>query len=176
MSENLENNNKEEKLEKQKEHIRKIYSEDSLKNLSFSMAILIFSLFTYIFPILLDNNFDFGLIFEIITFIFVFLAKGAIELDNLNTAKKYIIIAMIPIGWLIIYDFINLLANFQEVLVEVISYFISFDWLFYDLAPYLVDLTLLFLLLILYFAYNMLNIADGTKQVTRYVDRFYDEL
>ncbi len=176
MSDNFTNNIAENEEIKQKKHLRKIYSERSLNYLSYSVGILIFSFFTYIISILFYNNFDFGFIFEIITFIFIFFAKNAIEKDILDTAKKYIIIAMIPIGWLIIYDFINLLANIQEVLEEVIYYFTSFDWYFYSLTPYLVDVTLLILILLLFWAYNMLNIADGSKQTTTYTKRFYDEL
>lgn len=83
---------------------------------------------------------------------------------------------MIPIGWLIIYDFINLLANSGEVTIEVIHYYTSLDQYFYYLAPYLVDVTLIALIVLLYKSYSSVNRADGTTVSNNYTDTFYDKL
>ena len=50
---------------------------------------------------------------------------------------------MIPIGCLIIYDFINLLLNLNEVIENVIEYYTTLDKYFYSLRPYLVEVILI---------------------------------
>lgn len=176
MTESLKNNIEENEEEKQKKHIRKIYSENALKYLSTSTIVFIFSLLSYLIALVFYDNFDFGFIFEIISFISIYIAKSHIEKDDLYSGKKWIIISIIPVVWLLIYDFINLLANIGEVISEVIAYFLSFDFFFYSLEPYLADVVLLLIFTFLLLAHHMLTIADGTKKVTTYADRFYDEL
>ena len=83
---------------------------------------------------------------------------------------------MIPIGWLIIYDFINLLINIKEVLMEVFYYYTSFAQYFYFIEPYLFDVTLVANIILLFIIYKSLNKADGTEKNVNYTDTFYDEL
>lgn len=162
-------------IETQK-HIRKIYIDKAINLLKFCIGIFIFSGLTYLIGIFAYNSFDFGLILEIISFIFVVLALNNIKQDNLSSGKKNTIIAMIPVGWLVIYDFIILLANSGEVLVEIISYFLSFDQFFYCLEPYLFDITLIISIVLLYKTYSSLCLADGSKKSSNYIDSFYDKL
>lgn len=157
-------------------HIKKVYCDKASKYLKICIGILIFNGLTYLLAILLDNSFDFGIIFETITFIFILLTLHSIARNNLYSAKRNNIVSMIPIGWLIIYDFIDLLINIDEVAIEVSNYYLSFDSYFYYLTPYLVDVTLIALIVLLYKTFSSLSIADGTKKSNDYTDTFYDKL
>ena len=137
---------------------------------------MLFDGVTYLIGIFLYNSFDFGFIFEIASFIFILIALNKLEQDNLELTKKYIFISMIPIGGLLIYDFINLLANFEEVFAEVLTYYTRFHQYFYYLFPYLVDLILIALIVLLYKSYSSINKADGTEVSNNYTDVFYDNL
>ena len=83
---------------------------------------------------------------------------------------------MIPIGWLIIYDFINLLANLDEVMTNIIKYYTTWDKYYYSLMPYLVDVTLIILIVLLYKSYSSVNQIDKTTKSDNYTDTFYNKL
>ena len=169
---------------KNKAHIQEVYRDKAIRFLKFCIGIFAFDGFTYLIPFVYNtfdlghiNAFDFGLIFEVISFVFVLLSIDRLKQNKLQSSKKSILIAMIPIGWLIIYDFINLLANIEEVLGEVISYYIRPDKFLYFLAPYLVDVTLIAIIIFLYKSYSSINKSDGTTSVSdNYTDTFYNKL
>ena len=160
---------------KNKAHIQEVYVDKSIFFLKFCIGIFLFSVITYLIA-LEYNAFDFGFIFEVISLVFVILSIDKLKKQKLQSAKKCIIIAMIPIGWLIIYDFINLLANLNEVMTNVIEYYTTWDRYFYSLRPYLVDVTLIALIVLLYKSYSSVNKADGTTVSDSYVDTFYNKL
>ena len=160
---------------KNEEHIQEVYIDQAIFFLKFYIGISLFSIITYLIA-LEYNAFDFGFIFEVISFVFVILSMDKLKKHKLQSAKKCIIIAMIPIGWLIIYDFINLLANLNEVMANVIEYYTTWDRYFYSLRPYLVDVTLIVLIVLLYKSYSSANKADGTTVSDSYADTFYNIL
>ena len=160
---------------KNKAHIQEVYVDKSIFFLKFCIGISLFSVTTYLIA-LEYNAFDFGFIFEVISLVFVILSIDKLKKQKLQSAKKCIVIAMIPIGWLIIYDFINLLANLNEVMTNVIEYYTTWDRYFYSLRPYLVDVTLIALIVLLYKSYSSVNKADGTTVSDSYVDTFYNKL
>ena len=160
---------------KNKAHIQEVYVDKSIFFLKFCIGIFLFSVITYLIA-LEYNAFDFGFIFEVISLVFVLLSIDKLKKQKLQSAKKCIIIAMIPIGWLIIYDFINLLANLNEVMANVIEYYTTWDRYFYSLRPYLVDVTLIALIVLLYKSYSSVNKADGTTVSDSYADTFYNKL
>ena len=161
---------------KNKAHIQEVYKDKAIRFLKFCIGIFAFDGFTYLMPFVM-NAFDFGLIFEVISFVFVLVSIDRLKQNNLQSSKKSIIIAMIPIGWLIIYDFINLLVNINEVMGEVLSYYIGPDKLFYFLSPYLVDVTLIAIIVFLYKSYLSINKSDGTTPISdNYTDTFYNKL
>lgn len=168
------NDNKYSDIENKK-HIQEVYIDKAISLLKICIGIFVFSGITYVIA-LLYNVFDFGLIFEIISFVFVFISIDRLNQNKLQSSKKSIVIAMIPIGWLLIYDFINLLANLGEVLGEVVSYYTSLDQYFYYLAPYLVDVTLIALIVLLFKSYLAVSKANGTTISDTYTDTFYDKL
>lgn len=160
---------------KNKAHIQEVYVDKSIFFLKFCIGIFLFSVITYLIA-LEYNAFDFGFIFEVISLVFVILSIDKLKKQKLQSAKKCIVIAMIPIGWLIIYDFINLLANLNEVMTNVIEYYTTWDRYFYSLRPYLVDVTLIALIVLLYKSYSSVNKADGTTVSDSYADTFYNKL
>ena len=160
---------------KNKAHIQAVYVDKSIFFLKFCIGIFLFSVITYLIA-LEYNAFDFGFIFEVISLVFVILSIDKLKKQKLQSAKKCIVIAMIPIGWLIIYDFINLLANLNEVMTNVIEYYTTWDRYFYSLRPYLVDVTLIALIVLLYKSYSSVNKADGTTVSDSYADTFYNKL
>ena len=160
---------------KNKAHIQEVYVDKSIFFLKLCIGIFLFSVITYLIA-LEYNAFDFGFIFEVISLVFVILSIDKLKKQKLQSAKKCIVIAMIPIGWLIIYDFINLLANLNEVMTNVIEYYTTWDRYFYSLRPYLVDVTLIALIVLLYKSYSSVNKADGTTVSDSYVDTFYNKL
>lgn len=168
----MKNNND---IENQK-HIEKIYANKATNLLKICIILSIVSGLTYLIGILSYNSFDFGLILEIVSFIFIIFAISKINQNNLQSGKRNTIIAMIPLLLLVIYDLLHLLSNINEVTVNVIEYYTSFDQFFYYLEPYLFDVTSVASIFLLFKAYFSLSKADGSTKINNYVDNFYDSL
>lgn len=155
-------------------HIKKVYKEKIRNLLKLCIGIFMFSFFTYIVGIWRYRQFDFGLIFEIISFVFIIIAYRKIEQNDFDAIKKSTIIAMIPLGWLVIYDLIGLLVNIDEVFREVVRYYVTWDKYFYYLLPYLVDVVLITLLILLY------KVINASKKIENksvdFAEDFYDNL
>ena len=162
--------------DKQENHIKTLYTNKAIKLLKICMVIQFISLATYVYAALVHSAFDFGFIFELISLAFEFFAFNSLEKYNFIHGKKYIIVAMLPLSLLIAYDFILLLINFVEVLSEVIAYFTNFDFMFYFILPYLFDIPVISIFVLLYKAYSSINRADGTKKAEDYVESFYENL
>lgn len=160
---------------KNKAHIQEAYIDKSIFFLKVCLGIILFSIIIYLIG-LEHDAFDCGFVFEVISLVFVILSINKLKKHQLPSAKKCIVIAMIPIGWLIIYDFINLLANINEVMENVIEYYTTWDIYFYSLRPYLVDVTLIILIVLLYKSYSSVNKADVSTASDSYTDRFYNKL
>lgn len=160
---------------KNEEHIQEVYIDQAIFFLKFYIGISLFSIITYLIA-LEYNAFDFGFIFEVISFVFVILSMDKLKKHKLQSAKKCIIIAMIPIGWLIIYDFINLLANLDEVITNITKYYTTRDKYYYSLMPYLIDVTLIILIGLLYKSYSSVTQVNKTTKSDNYTDTFYNKL
>lgn len=158
----------------QENFIKKIYTDKASKLLKITFFVLIFDFLTYLFFGLL-GEFDFGVIFEIIAFIFVINAYNIIEKQSIDRAKTNIIIAMVPIGWLLIYDFIDLLSHSGQIIEEITRYYSSLDFMFYEYTLDLVDITLVLIMLFLFLSYRSLCKALGDKRYKESTDWFYDK-
>lgn len=156
-------------------HIYEVYSDKASRLLTFSIVILAFSLVSYLVALLVWDNFDFGFIFELFSFVCIIIAKNALIDKKILISKRAIIASMCSVGWLLIYDFINFLANINEIMQEVQHYYLSADYEYYYLAPYLVDILLIGLLLLLFNSFSSLSYADGTKKHNDYLDSFYNK-
>ena len=160
---------------KNKAHIQEVYVDKSIFFLKLCIGIFLFSVITYLIA-LEYNAFDFGFIFEVISLVFVILSIDKLKKQKLQSAKKCIVIAMIPIGWLIIYDFINLLANLDEVITNITKYYTTRDKYYYSLMPYLIDVTLIILIGLLYKSYSSVTQVNKTTKSDNYTDTFYNKL
>ena len=157
-------------------HNYEVYTDKASKFLTFSIVLLVLSLISYLFALLGFDNFDFGFIFELFAFICVVIAKNALIDKKLSLSKKTIIASMCSLGWLLVYDFIDFFVNINEIMQEVEQYYLSADNQLYYLTPYLVDVALIALIVILYKAFSAISYADGTKKHEDYSDSFYDKL
>ena len=138
---------------------------------------MLFSILTYFIPLFLYGSFDFGLIFEIVCIVFIWIAHSQVKQGKVQNGKRNVIIAMVPIGWLIIYDLINLIVNIQEVAQEVWRYYTSIDQYLYYLEPYLYDVILVAVIVLLYKANASLNKAQtNSNEQSNFVEDFYDKL
>ena len=163
-------------IEKNNRHITNVYSEKAMNLLRICMTILGFSSLTYFIIYLFYRTLDFGIIFEVIGFIFIVLAYNKIPSKDWKKSQKYILFAMLPIGCLIFYDFLHLLVNLDEVLPEVLYYFLSTDKYFYYIEPYLYDISLVLTFGLLYSSYISLNKAKGDIEYEDYTEEFYDKI
>ena len=79
---------------------------------------------------------------------------------------------MLPIIWLIIFDFIFLFLN----LVAVFNDNSSVRQFLYQLEAYIFDISLFVTAILLYKSHSSLNKADETKKSNNYLENFYDKL
>ena len=138
-------------MEENKELLKETYNYKAKKFLYISLGISIFNLITYLIA-LGSGMFDFGMIFELITLIITYIAIKKIK--NNQSAKKQVIIAMIPIILLLAYDFVILCVNIPVILNELKFYYSS--TIFYNFIYFLdlVDLTLVAILVCLNISYR----------------------
>lgn len=170
----IENTNENNEQKEQEEFTKKIYTDKASKLLKWVFGILIFDFITYILFGFL-GYFDFGVFFEIVTFIFVIKSKNIIKEQSIDKAKTNIIIAMIPVGWLLIYDLIDLFSHLGQIIEELISYYSSLDFFFYEYSLDLIDIPLLLIMLLLFLSYTSLCKATGDSRYKQSTDWFYDK-
>ena len=111
--------------------------------LKITLGVLLFDIATYVWAAI-HELYDFGVILETITFIFVLLSLDSINKNQIEEARPKLLLSILPIGWLIIYDLIELLTDF--------SAFFSFA----------LDITLVVIIVLLFKAYA--NISELTKK------------
>lgn len=97
----------------EEDFIKKVNREKANNKMIVPILLLTLSILTYIIP-LIYGEFDFGLIFEVISFIFLLVAKKHIQANDEKKAKKYVICSILSIGWLVIYDLIWLTSYILE--------------------------------------------------------------
>ena len=94
----------------EKNFIRKV-NIDKARNVSkIAMVLIIISILTYVIPLLM-GEFDFGVVFEIISLIFLLISNSFMGKYNETRAKRYLICSMVAIGGILIYDLISLLTS-----------------------------------------------------------------
>lgn len=95
--------------DEEKEFIKKVNIDKANNTTKISIILIIISILTYVIP-LVFGEFDFGIVFEIASLIFLLISKSYMGKYDETRAKRYLICSMIPIGWILIYDFIILLS------------------------------------------------------------------
>lgn len=150
--------------DKEKEFIKKI-NVDKVKNKAgVSILLIIISLLTYVIP-LICGEFDFGIIFEIASLVFLVIARNYMTKYDEIRAKRYIICSMIAIGWILIYDIILLCTTMKDI---VDLAFLGYDYFFGE------GVTILYLSTL--FAINKdLSKADNPERYKESTDWFYEK-
>ncbi len=139
---------------------------DKAKNKSIPLILLIsISILTYI-PPLIVGEFDFGIVFEVISFLFLLIAIKYMKNYDEIRSKRYVVYAIIPIGWLLIYDLIAMISSLKN--------FIDFLFLGYDY--YFSEILLIVYILVLFKINKDLAKADNPIKYKESTDWFYETL
>ena len=150
--------------DKEKEFIREVNIDKAKKKTIAPMVFIGISLLTYVMP-LMWGEFDFGILFEVASLVFLILARNYMSQYDETRAKRYIICSIVSIGWILIYDIILLCVSIQNA--------IDVAFLGYD---YLLGEFFLILYLIILFAINKdLSKADNPKKYKESTDWFYEK-
>ena len=64
--------------------------------------IISISILSYIYPLML-GVFDFGIIFEVASLVFLIIARNYMNKCDEIRSKRYVICAIISVGWILIY-------------------------------------------------------------------------
>jgi hypothetical protein len=149
--------------DKEKEFIREVNIDKAKKKTIAPMVFIGISLLTYVMP-LMWGEFDFGILFEVASLVFLILARNYMSQYDETRAKRYIICSIVSIGWILIYDIILLCVSIQSA--------IDVAFLGYD---YLLGEFFLILYLIILFAINKdLSKADNPEKHKESTDWFYE--
>lgn len=151
--------------DKEKEFVKNVNIDKAKNKIMACIGLTIISLLSYVVP-LMFGNFDFGMVFEILTLVFIFIARHYMSNYDEDRSKRFIIFAMIPIGWLLIYDLITILSYVSNVLDFT---FLGLDFVLQE------GFTILDLLILL--AINKdLRKADNPEKYKESTDWFYERL
>ena len=109
---------------KEKEFAVKINVDKAKNKTKVAIFLIIISISTYIHP-LVWGEFDFGLIFESLSFIFLLISRIYMGKYDEIKSKIYVICSIISAGWLLIYDiilFLSVVSDIFELLLLPYSY------------------------------------------------------
>lgn len=149
--------------DKEKEFIKNVNIDKARNKIKVTITLTIISLLTYVVPFIF-GDFDFGLIFEIITLVSIFIAKSYMSKYDEIRSKRFIIIAMIPIGWLLIYDLISIFAYVSNV----------WDLAILGIDYYLGEILTILNIMVLYMINKDLAKADNPIKYKESTDWFYE--
>ena len=111
--------------DKEREFIREENIDKAKKKTIAPMVFIGISLLTYVMP-LMWGEFDFGILFEVASLVFLILARNYMSQYDETRAKRYIICSIVSIGWILIYDIILLCVSIQDA-IDVA--FLGYDYL-----------------------------------------------
>jgi len=149
--------------EKEKEFAKNINVDKANNKTIACITLTTISILSYVLPLLM-GDFDFGIVFESITLIFIFIAKYYMSIYDVDRSKRYTILSMIPIGWILIYDFIASLSSVSDI---VDLTFLGFDFVFQE-GFMILDLVVLYLII------KDLNKADNPEKYKESTDWFFE--
>lgn len=149
--------------DEEKEFIKKVNIDKAKIKVIPAIILIIINLSTYIEP-LIYGEYDFGIIFEIASFVFLIIARISMGKYDETLSKRYIIISIFAVVWLLIYDLLVSLTTFTGILdflCNIIIY-VGYEWI---LVLYLSSL----------FAINHdLNKANNPIKYKESTDWFYE--
>ena len=146
-----------------KDYFKKVNIDKAKNKTIICIVLMSISLLTYLIP-LAFGDFDFGIIFEILTLASILIARIFMSKYDEDNAKRLIIFAMLPIGWLLIYDLITIISCSSNV----------FDLTFLGINFLFQELTTILSLVILYLIIKDLRKADNPEKYKGSTDWFYE--
>ena len=108
----------------EKEFIKKVNVDKAIKKTTAAMVFIGISILTYVIPMIM-GEYDFGIIFEVLSLIFILVSRSYMKEYDEISAKKYNIFAIASIGWILIYDlliFISLMESMLDLTAMVYVY------------------------------------------------------
>lgn len=110
-------------IKEERKFIKKI-NIDKAKNITIlSILLMSANILTYVVP-LMYKIFDFGIIFELTSLIFLIIARIYMQKYDEVNAKRYIIYSIITIESILLYDLLFLLIqNFEDIITFMYNYF-----------------------------------------------------
>ena len=150
--------------DEEKEFVKKVNVDKAKNKTIAAIALIIFSLLTYILP-LMYGEFDFGIVFEIISLVFLLVARNYMTKYDESKAKTYIICSMVAIGWILIYDIILLCSTIQTVI----------DLSAFDYEYFFGEILAISYLSILFLINRDLSKADNPVKYKESTDWFYEK-
>ncbi len=148
---------------KEKEFIKRINIDKADNRANGTMLLIIISILTYV-PPLITGEFDFGIVFEIASLVFLVIAKKYMSTYDEDNAKRFIVFSMIAIGWILIYDIIFYLASMQDIADLIIF---SYDY-------WISEILSIVYFIGLYDVYWYLSKADNPEKYKESTDWFYE--
>lgn len=151
--------------DEEKEFIKKVNIDKANNITKIPIILIAISLSTYVIP-LIYGVFDFGIVFEIISLIFLLVSKSYMTKYDESRAKRYIICSMVSIGWILIYDMILFVASIKDI--EDLM-FLGGDYFFGEMFS-------IFYLIMLFAINKDLSKADNPTKYKESTDWFYENI
>ncbi len=150
--------------DEEKEFVIKVNVDKARNKTIASILLMIISILTYVVP-LMFGEFDFGIVFEVTSLVFLIIARNYMNKYDEVRSKRYIICAMIPIGWILIYDIIILLSSVSDI---VDLAFFGYDYFFEEI------LSILYMIILFAINRDLLK-ADNPVKYKENTDWFYEK-
>lgn len=147
--------------DEEKDFIKKVNIDKANNKTRLAIVLIVLSILTYILP-LAFGEFDFGIIFEGISLIFLLIAKMYMSQYNETSSKRYIVCALVSIGWILIYDVISYMNN------DINLIFLGYDYFFGEIF------TILYIMRLFQINKNLTK-ADNPIKYKESTDWFYEK-
>lgn len=146
--------------EKEKEFVKKINIDKAINKSNIAIVLITISVLTYVVP-LIEGNFDFGMIFEVISLVFTLISRLYMSKYNAIKSRTFNICSIFSVGWILIYDIMIFLSS-----TDSLFYINYYDWFEIFTIGYMV---------ILFLINKDLSKADNPEKYKESTDWFYEK-
>lgn len=146
--------------EKEKEFVKKINIDKAINKSNIAIVLITISVLTYVVP-LIEGNFDFGMIFEVISLVFTLISRLYMSKYNAIKSRTFNICSIFSVGWILIYDIMFFLSS-----TDSLFYIDYYDWFEIFTIGYMV---------ILFLINKDLSKADNPEKYKESTDWFYEK-
>ena len=146
--------------EKEKEFVKKINIDKAINKSNIAIVLITISVLTYVGP-LIEGNFDFGMIFEVISLVFTLISRLYMSKYNAIKSRTFNICSIFSVGWILIYDIMIFLSS-----TDSLFYIDYYDWFEIFTIGYIV---------ILFLINKDLSKADNPEKYKESTDWFYEK-